>query len=179
MSNTRVLAVVSAVAVIAVVSLVFVLGRNSGRGAERQELREGFENAMRSTMPGLNARQQGLSSSSNLKIIGLAIMIYSQKNGDKYPPMGNLEELKAAIGQPEQTTAEVWMQTGVGAPYVTNPSMSNKPVAELANPLQVPLLWEPQIGPDGLRAVLFADGHVKRNSPEHWSEIARAASINP
>ena len=107
-----------------------------------------------------------MSSMSNLKIIGLAEIQYAQDHNEKYPPMESLDNFKSAVRPyiQSQPGIDVFLEPGTNAPYTLNSKMSKKSMADLSDPAGTVLAQESAPHPDGLTAVLYADGHVEMRS---------------
>ena len=161
-----------------VLALVFALARNSGRNSEREETRESVQNALQS-MPfsSERAHAQDSSSASNLKQLGLAIMQYSQANKDNFPPMNSMESLKAAVSSFTGATSDIYAQPSTKILYSVNSALSAKPIMQIADPSQIVMIYETDLGTNDSRAVLFADGHVKRMSEQDWQVTKQASGI--
>lgn len=120
----------------------------------------------------LKARET--SSVSNLKQIGLAIMMYSQDHDERLPNLLSLAKLQKVVA-PYGVAATLLMNPVDGKPYVTNVRLSGKKLAGIRSPAACVLVWETSVGRDGKRAALFADGHVARIPADRWARILKSS----
>ncbi len=124
------------------------------------------------------ARQaaQNSSSSSNMKQVMFAILQYTQDYDEKDPPMQSMYVLKKAI-LPYVRNEEIFRQPSTKTFYVPNAALSKKPLAKIAEPSRTAAIYEAQPDSNGIRAVAFADGHVKRITPAEWTKIKKDSGI--
>ncbi|HEX8236979.1 MAG TPA: hypothetical protein VF600_13560 [Abditibacteriaceae bacterium] len=133
-------------------------------------------------------------SVSNLKQLGLALMQYTQDYDEKLPPMRSahsLQQMREARLNPPQTATvqyvlqpyarnvDIFRHPGTRRIYRPNPYLSRKSLAAFDNPSQMVAFYEAAPAPDGRRAVLYLDGHVKRELETDWPRIRRASRIPP
>ncbi|HZO90417.1 MAG TPA: hypothetical protein VFB38_18975 [Chthonomonadaceae bacterium] len=102
------------------------------------------------------------SSISNLKQLALGVLMYSQDNNEKLPPMKDPSAPKKAI-DPYVKNDELFVHPQTKEPYQPNVNLSRKSLAAISRPAETPLLYEASPGPDGMRAVAYVDGHVKKS----------------
>jgi prepilin-type processing-associated H-X9-DG protein len=115
-------------------------------------------------------------SNSNLKQIGLALLMYSQDFDEKLPPMRSAAGVKKAIS-PYIRNAAVFIQPGTKQPYRPNTFLSHRSVATFKTPASMMAFFEASPASDGTRGVLFLDGHVKRFPEAAWPALRRASHI--
>lgn len=120
-----------------------------------------------------NAQAESLS---NLKQIGLGLMQYTQDYDEKFPPMQSAAITQKAI-YPYIKSDAVFLNPATHEPYRVNTSLSGHSLAEIDNPSSMVEYYEASAGSDGLRAVLFADGHVKRLPDAEWQRLLTASHL--
>ena len=128
------------------------------------------------------AREQDASSEAslnNLKQIGLGMIQYVQDYDEKLPPMKSAAVAKAAI-YPYVKSDAVFRQPRTHEPYLPNTSLSHRTLASFNDPSGMVTYYEASPAPDGKRAVLFLDGHVKRVDSTEWQRLKTASHVpNP
>ncbi len=122
-----------------------------------------------------NAEAQSVT---NLKQIGLGMVQYVQDNDEKYPPMQSAAIAQKAI-YPYIKSDAIFLNPATHEPYRVNTSLSNQSLAVLDNPSNFVQYYEADAAADGLRAVLFADGHVKRLPDAEWRRLLAASHLPP
>lgn len=115
-------------------------------------------------------------SENNLKQIGLGMIQYTQDADEKFPPMQSAEIAKKAIF-PYVKTDLIFVHPRTHEPYRVNTSLSGHSLDEIVSPAQTVMYYEASAAPDGLRAVLFADGHVKRLPDAEWRRLLAASHL--
>jgi len=126
----------------------------------------------------VNARQTALdvASESNLKQLGVAVFIYSQDYDEKFPPATSAAAFKKAL-LPYIKSEDAFIQPRTKQPYLPNPWLSSKNATVVANPTEFVLAYEAGPAPDGKRAVVYVDGHVKRIPETEWPQIKKTSHI--
>ena len=129
------------------------------------------------------------ASTSNLKQIGLGLIQYTQDYDEKLPPMRSSQSM-AEISRPpargklatvQQVVLPYIRSTQVFAHPITrqlyrpNLNLSGRNLAEINEPARTVAFYEAAPATDGTRAVLYLDGHVRREQENNWGRI-RAAS---
>ena len=131
---------------------------------------------------------------SDLKQIGLAMSMYIQDYDEKLPPMRSLQKMAdiknefntgwsnaqpATVQQvlaPYMKSAEIFAHPTTREIYRPNINVSGRSLEKLyVSPGQIITFYEASPTPDGTRAVLYLDGHVRRERETDWARI-RAAS---
>lgn len=120
-----------------------------------------------------NAEAQSVS---NLKQIGLGLVQYNQDYDEKYPPMQSAAITQKAI-YPYIKSDAIFLNPATHEPYRVNTSLSGHSLAEIDNPSSTVAYYEASAGSDGLRAVLFTDGHVKRLPDAEWRRLLAASHL--
>lgn len=115
-------------------------------------------------------------SMTNLTLLGWGMMQYAQEYDEVYPPMKSMDLLKKAI-LPYFKDDKLFAQPLHRKPYATNTTLSGQSLAKVNNPAIFVTLYEAEEGSDGKRAVLFADGHVKRVTKDEWTKIKKESGI--
>ena len=129
------------------------------------------------------------TSNSNLKQIGLGILQYSQDYDEILPPMRSAQSMAEIrrpynarqlatvqqVLQPYLRSTEIFAHPTTRQLYRPNLNLSGRGLAEIPEPARTVAFYEAAPAPDGTRAVLYLDGHVKREQETNWPQI-RAAS---
>lgn len=121
-------------------------------------------------------QNQNLTSISNLKQLGLGLIQYTQDYDDVLPLMQNATQAKKAIF-PYVKSDDLFLQPGSKTPYRTNPILSRKKLAHISDSARMVAFYEDKPGSDGLRGVLFLDGHAKRLTDKEWRLFKRGSKI--
>ena len=109
-------------------------------------------------------------SMSNMKQLGLGMMMYAQDHNETLPPMQDAASWKKAI-MPYIKNEDVFVHPGTKAAYVPNPLMNGRHLADIAEPANTIAATEAAPSADGTLAVLYMDGHVKRLSPDQVTAL--------
>ena len=118
-----------------------------------------------------------VQSASNLKKLGLALMMYLDDNQNKFPNLTNAESMKKALTYNLPSGSEnVFVHPKSGKPYQPNPSLSGKS-AKGTNVVGEVVIYEPDPSEDGTRAVLFGDAHVERVTEARWQDLKKSSQI--
>jgi prepilin-type processing-associated H-X9-DG protein len=139
------------------------------------------------------------SSVSQLKQIGLALLMYAQDYDEMLPPMQNAATVKRALSPYVRGNEAVFADPLTHEPYQPNPGLSGrrrslvvtsgrdsqgKPTRPRRHPSEIPApaaqvvaFYEASPAPDGTRAVLFLDGHVQVIPEAEWPRLKRASRI--
>lgn len=126
--------------------------------------------------PAPPAPDPATASVSNLKQIGLALIQYTQDSDEVLPPMKTADIAKAAI-LPYIKSDAVFYQPPTNIPYQPNTSLSHRALATFDSPTDMVVYYEAEPQSDGLRAVLFLDGHVKRLTDADWQRAKTASHV--
>jgi hypothetical protein len=125
---------------------------------------------------GINA-----SSASNLKQIGLGLMMYVDDNNNKFPDLSDAQSLKKAvaayINKDKSKGEKSFVHPKTGKPYQPNPSLSGKDPKAIPSPTDTVVVYEAEPAEDGTRAVLFVDAHVERVNETKWLELKKTSNI--
>ena len=121
-------------------------------------------------------QNQNLTSIRNLKQLGLGLVQYTQDYDDVLPLMQNAAQVKKAIF-PYVKSEDMFLQPGSKTPYRPNPILSKKKLAHISDAARMVAFYEDKPGSDGLRGVLFLDGHAKRLSDKEWRLFKRGSKI--
>lgn len=100
-------------------------------------------------------KARGIGNMSNMNQVGMAIFMYAEQNGGRFPP--TLYDLRTVM--PEIDSVLVNYRTGEKPGFIYEPPDSAQ---SLTNPQTTPILWEMENGqkaPNG--SVLYADGHIE------------------
>lgn len=115
-------------------------------------------------------RARATSSLSNLKQVGLAMMMYVQDYDEVFPPMRSEPEARKLL-YPYVKNEAVFRNAIDGKPYVFNAALSGVSLARVHSPSDLAVVWEADPAPDGTRGVAFADGHATRMSADEWPRV--------
>ncbi|MFM7323059.1 MAG: DUF1559 domain-containing protein [Armatimonadota bacterium] len=125
------------------------------------------------------ARARATSSLSNLKQVGLGMMMYVQDYDEVFPPMRSEPEVRKRL-MPYIKNDATFRNPIDEKPYVYNPALSGVSLTRIHAPSDLAVVWEADPAPDGTRGVGFADGHAKRVSAAEWARIlANLRAIAP
>ena len=111
------------------------------------------------------------ASANNLKQLGLGLMMYAQDNAEILPPMKDAAAFKKAI-LAYAKNEDLFVHPGTKEAYGVNPQLAGKTLADFQDPAQTIVLYEANAAPDGSRAILYLDGHVKRISGDEEKKFA-------
>jgi hypothetical protein len=139
------------------------------------------------------AAQATAASMSNLKQLGLALMQYTQDYDDMLPQMNSAtseRQIRGPAPVPSRVTVqqrlwpyaravEIFRHPTTKQIYRPNSFLSRKARDSFKSPAMVVTFYEASPDADGLRAVLYLDGHVKRERETDWPRIKRASHIPP
>ncbi len=114
-------------------------------------------------------------SVTNLKQLGLGLVQYVQDYDEKFPPMQSAAIAKKAI-YPYVKSDAIFQHPATHEPYRPNTSLSGHSLAEIEAPASTVAYFEAS-AVDGLRAVLFVDGHVKRLPDAEWRRLLAASHL--
>ncbi|MBV9471072.1 MAG: hypothetical protein JO316_08005 [Abitibacteriaceae bacterium] len=115
------------------------------------------------------------ASMDNLRELGAALKNYIEDNDDTLPPMKDAATAKAALKP--YGSESVFVHPATKEAYRPNPVLSIKKLAHITNPAAMVAFFEANATPDGRRALLFLDGHVKRIKEAEWPQVKRASKI--
>jgi hypothetical protein len=115
-------------------------------------------------------------SLSNLKNIALALQMFVADYDDVMPDMTDMVAVMDELGDYVRND-EVFFQPDTGQAYGVNSSLSQKRLAEIADPVSIAVFYEEEPGDDGMRGVAFLDGHAARVSPAQWEDIKAASGM--
>jgi hypothetical protein len=118
----------------------------------------------------LRAQLSRTTSVSNLKQVSLGILMYVQDYDEIYPPLRDAKQTKELV-MPYIKNEQVFLDPATKQPYGMNLDLSYRAQAEIERPAETVVLFETSPGPDGMRAVAFGDGHVKRIPESEWAPM--------
>lgn len=130
------------------------------------------------TMTEQQAREKAINTASvrNLKQVGVALMMYVQDYDETLPPMPSPDVVKRLLF-PYVKNAAAFVHPETKEPYLPNPVLSRKTLAQIEAPAEFVALYEARPAGDNTRGVVFLDGHVKRVAEAEWPRIAAASKI--
>jgi prepilin-type processing-associated H-X9-DG protein len=117
--------------------------------------------------PKLKADADNTKCVSNLKMLGLAMLLYANDNQMWLPDSNGAAGLNQTVqyGGNAQiffcpaTKSQYLYQGGIFLPACDSPSST-------------PLIWEPNFPHDGKKNVVFLDGHCEGVSPAEWGSVS-------
>lgn len=116
---------------------------------------------------------------SDMKQLGLALDQYIQDYDEKLPPMKTAAIAKKVL-YPYAKTDSVFEQPQTHTLFQPNTSLSGRSLASFDTPASMVIYYEDAPEADGLRAVLFLDGHVRRLADADWQRVKTASHVpNP
>ena len=117
-------------------------------------------------------------SASNLTQIGLALTRYTKANNGLLPPL-NGAAVAAKKLSPFVRSESTFRQPDTHELYQPNMSLSGRSLASFDSPSAMVIFFEASASPgDGLRAVLFLEGHVKCLAEDDWLRAKAASHIS-
>ncbi len=130
-------------------------------------------------MPAAHARHQDPDSDTkcgtNLKTIGLAMLMYVQDYDEVLPPTKNPAHLRKVL-EPYLKDRTIFTCPATGADYKCNPYVSTIPVKEIKSPGTIPFYFDAKPHADGLYRVVYLDGHMK---PESQAPVVKPIARAP
>jgi prepilin-type processing-associated H-X9-DG protein len=129
------------------------------------------------------ARDNGFNalSVSNLKMIGIALMMYADDYNNILPDLSDAQNMKKAVAAYVSTdkskTEKHFVHPRTGKPYQPNSSLSYKELKGPNASADIAVVYEDALPEDGTRAVLFGDGHVERVDNARWLELKKTSNI--
>lgn len=115
------------------------------------------------------------ASVRNLQNLGRGVLTYLNGRGRRVlPEIGAVvtPQLKRTF-YPFVHDQQLWNHPLTGDLYQSNPAVSRLKVNEVTNKKYLPLFYEPTASMDGMRGVLFLDGHVERVTAERWERLQK------
>lgn len=134
------------------------------------------QNGLLGTIAEQTAKPVNYSSDSNLKQLGLALIMYAQDYDSVLPPMKEAATVKKAL-LPYTKDESVFVRPDTQEPYQPNPILSRKKLAHIKFPASMVALYESSPAADGTRGLLFLDGHVARIPEAEWPQHKQASKI--
>lgn len=121
----------------------------------------------------------------NLNKLELASIQYMADNGFHYPTLADQKTLQKQLipylvgsNNPTQKGGpECFIQPGQSAPYGTNSSLSDQPIAKVKDPAKIILFYETVPDKDGKRYVGYADGDCKVIVAADWDAARKTSGI--
>jgi hypothetical protein len=128
-------------------------------------------------------RNTASRSNGNLKLIALAAMKYADANQEHFPDMYNPAAVKTAllpyVDQTDSGSKEdIFVNPSTGRPYQSNSALSNIDLADISDPSVTILFYEDAPYDDGMRGVIYADGHYVAVPESSWSTLS-STQMNP
>lgn len=133
-------------------------------------------------------------SQTNLKQVALALMQYVQDYDEKLPPMRAAKSTtQITSGMSYYTTATspvqfmlvpytrnplIFLHPKTRRPYLPNYKISRRTLAGIDNPATTIAFYEDAPDAEGVRNVMFLDGHVKAFFESEFQRLRKAAGIS-
>jgi len=124
----------------------------------------------------VSGEQVSTDSMSNLKNIALAVQMFMADYDDVMPDMTDMVAVMDELGEYVRND-EMFFQPDTGQAYGINSSLSQKSLAEVADPVSIAVFYEEEPGEDGMRGVAFLDGHAARVGEAEWEHIKAESGI--
>jgi len=112
----------------------------------------------------------------HLHQIGLGLLAYAAEGDKSLPPLKDVAATKKALLPYCGNKEAVFNVPGTNQPYLPNPSLAGRKLAEIANPAEIIVFYEAQPA-QPTRAVLYLDGHTERVNEANWPALKKASSI--
>lgn len=109
---------------------------------------------------------------SNLRNVGLALMMYVQDYDEFFPPMKVLAQTQKVL-DPYLRNPSLFNCPVTKKPYQPNPYLHLKRLKDVSKPAETPAFYDAQSHPDGMRGVVFTDGHAKMLSSKEWQSLQK------
>ena len=116
------------------------------------------------------------SCASNLRQLGLGMLMYVQDYDEVLPPLKTIEAAQGALS-PYVRDESIFTQPDTDEPYMTNPILSGKKMAHITNAADMILFYEAKPAKDGTIGAAFLDGHAKRLTAEEWERYKKISKI--
>jgi hypothetical protein len=113
---------------------------------------------------------------SNLKNLGFALQSYADSHDGKLPNMKDSDGVKVAL-KDFVTDESTFINPETSEPYLPNPSLSGKKIADLANSDRVVAFYEANPAADGTVGVVMLDGFYQRMTPEDWQKVKQESKL--
>lgn len=126
-------------------------------------------------------RNTGDRSSENMKKLALAYFMYNEAHQDTLPDMSTPATVKEALlpyVSPTEQSGDIFVNPSTGRPYQPNTLLSNMPDANFDAPSITILFYEDTPYDDGMRGVVYADGHYGTVPESDWAAFF-ATHTNP
>ncbi len=133
-------------------------------------------------------------SQTNLKQVGLGLMMYVQDYDEKLPPMraarsaaevtslnNNWAESNAPVQSvlaPYTRNTQLFLHPKTGRPYLPNYKISRFILLAIKSPSTTFAFYEDAPDAEGMRNVLFLDGHVKAFSEAEFQKMRKVQGIS-
>lgn len=118
------------------------------------------------------------ASQRQLSLLGEAFRAYLHDHNDIVPTM--VAAVQPAVRQAIAAYSrepEIFIDPVSGQAYEANPHISGQNTRRVSNGLYLPAFAEGAAAADGLRTVLFLDGHVERVNDERWGRLQAVKPI--
>ncbi len=137
---------------------------------------EAVQESAETTLDSARGKAQRAASASNLKQIGLALMMYSQDYDEVLPPMVDSASVKKIL-MPYMANDKLFTDPRTGELYAVNTVLSKHKLAQIVSPAEMAVFYEKNLDSDGGRNVAFADGHVKWVRASEWETVKKKSKI--
>jgi hypothetical protein len=104
------------------------------------------------------------------KALALGVQQYVEDYDETFPPMNSQPAFEKAV-LPYVKNPQTFICPVTGLAYQPNGSLSHVTLASIKSPNTTVLLYDPEVHPDGIRTIAYADGHAV-----HGKEIAPQAT---
>lgn len=111
------------------------------------------------------------STTSNLKQLALATIMYGKDNDDEFPDVSDWSAFREAVLPYSKNEAVFATPNPNGGKILFNKNLAGLMLCEMEYPEDTPMLWEASAWPDGKRGVAYTDGSVERLNAADWKVI--------
>jgi prepilin-type processing-associated H-X9-DG protein len=102
--------------------------------------------------------------------VGMALSMYVQDYDERFPPMKVIADTQSVL-LPYLRSQDMLFCAVTGQPYFPNPQLHLKLLKDVLQPAETPTFYEMSLHPDGMRGMVFVDGHVKFVLPSQWQVL--------
>jgi hypothetical protein len=127
---------------------------------------------IKATKPaGISAAQTHTLSFKAMQTLNRQLLQYARnRNGGLLPQMADASSFKRLMQRSGYYASEYEHPISRKA-YRPNPVLSGRALAKIENLARLVSLYEPEVGADGKRGVIYLDGHFARVPNSRWNEI--------
>ena len=118
-----------------------------------------------------DSRSDKVANQSNLKQLGLAMLMYCADYDDEVPYVQATKGAYEVI-YPYVKNVSIFKSTNPNSPeFRLNMAVAGVNSMEIRNPAEMPMFYDAQPWPDGTRCIVYMDGHSKYVTAEEWQAV--------